>query len=277
MVAEFDHWSVEGHVWEFRRVQVATLKFEQYNRPIKLNWVKQIHKTFDAALCEPLTVNERTDGTLVCIDGQHRAKALVMTFGPAVAWPCVVHRGLSYEQEASLFVRLNDHRKPLKPLEKFWAAHDAGHPEAVDILRIVERSGFKLRTRNEGGKSSQGAISAISVLIKLFREYNPDALETVLQLIAEAFGTTQAPSAPVILALASFRKRYAGKYDEKRLQQTLQRMSLRKWEIDANEFRKHVGAASHEAAGYELVKAYNARLHKSHRLAPWLTAYSEPE
>jgi hypothetical protein len=148
---------------------------------------------FDEWAIGVLLLSRRPDGTLVILDGQHRAAALrqVGVPGNAKVVPAFVYEGLSQTQEAHLFVGHNTTRT-VSAWDKFKAFRTAGDPETVAIDRLVRSHGLQVAS-----SSRDGQIGAVSALRSIYRLGEPNgqildqtirSLYTAWQDISEAYG-----------------------------------------------------------------------------------------
>lgn len=152
---------------------------DRYQRPLS-RFVKTIVEDFDPTLLGVLIVSERPDGRYAVVDGQTRLAAL-RQLGHLNAL-CLVYVGLSPEQEASLFRRLQKGRRNITALESFRAAVFERDPAAVDIADIADRCGFVLEKSNVGN-----AIQAVKALEETYDRYGDEMVEYVLEVIAGAW------------------------------------------------------------------------------------------
>lgn len=146
---------------QYRRIDVTDLFIDpSYQREEKPQHVKKIADDWDEAQLGVLEVSEREDGYAV-FDGQHRLKA-AETRGEANL-PCLVHTGLTPQEEAELFRQLQDNRKALTPLDRFKARHFAEDPVAVGIFKLAEKHKYKVGT---GPKSIQSIVAFERVYLR---------------------------------------------------------------------------------------------------------------
>lgn len=255
-------------------LRMGDLVMDRYQRPVDLGLVRKISRSFRPELCNVLVVNRRLDGTLACIDGQHRGKGMIAGTGPDTRWPCQMHYGLTYEQEAALFVALNKERRPMSVVDAFHAAVEAREPEAMEIVAILERIGYGLRTANGTGRSERGQIQAIGAVVTVYRRYRPGMLELTLGTIHGAFGSKPAPNSGSILGCATFLSRYSDKYDAGRLLDVMRKLTMQRWEAEASDYKRVMGSGSGNGtgAGFVLTKYYNRGLGESKRLPEWTEA-----
>jgi hypothetical protein len=166
----------------YQKIPVGELFYGNYQRGLKLSWVKKIAKNFKEGLLGVLIVNER-DGKYYVIDGQHRLEALKVVGLKSIF--CQVHTGLTFQEEAELFIEYNKRRKGLQVTDMFKAALEANDYKAHDIKRIVENNGFKL---DFYCTKQNNIIIAISTLLHIYKNLKAEGLDRVLKLIRKTWG-----------------------------------------------------------------------------------------
>lgn len=152
-----------------------------------------------------LTVNFR-DGSWWCIDGQHRMEALRSCDFHDEKVQCWAYEGLSSEQEAEVFLKLNN-TLTVAALPKFRAAVHAGRPVESDIDRIVRS--VDLVVSND---KIPGAIGAVGTLGRVYHR-GPGVLARSLRIIRDAYGDGGL-EAPVIDGIGHLCARYNGDLNE---------------------------------------------------------------
>lgn len=185
-----------------RGVPVGELMVDPtYQRELDERRVDGIVDGFDPALLGTLEVSAR-NGRSAVFDGQHRLAALKRLRIDHVA--CVVHEGLSVEDEARLFVELQTRRKALTPLDRFRARLVAGESQARAINRIVEAAGYKVTSG--GGAAAIGAVTALDRVLAL--DETGAILESALDLLSVWKGEPKATDGALILGLGLFLKEF---------------------------------------------------------------------
>lgn len=197
-------------------VKISDLRLDYaVNRPLYEPKVKQIADNFDPAAIRTLTVSERRDGTFVVLDGQHRMAAmhsLGYNNGHLVA--CEVHVGLTQQEEAELFLKLNDARKPSYK-EAFDVRITARDPDALAVTEIVEECGLLLKP--EAGSNSERVVRSVAACEKVYRGFSrtddqrryPIILKQSLLTLKNAWGATSASlQGPLITGSGRFWLRY---------------------------------------------------------------------
>lgn len=176
---------------------------DRAQREFNESWARSILANFDPDKMQYPVVNHRA-GHYYIADGQHSVWANKMWLG---SWSdqkieCIVHEGLTEEQEAELFLSLNN-KRTVGPFEKFRAAVTAGRPDEVNIEAVVQAQGCKV-SRN---RSQPGAIAAVASLQKIYRDYGPVILGETVGLIRDCYGDA-GYEASILVGLASVLDRY---------------------------------------------------------------------
>lgn len=143
--------------------------------------VNQLSADFDLEQLGTPTVNLR-DGNWYIIDGQHRMEALKAIGYADQSVECWAYKGLSDVEEAEKFLKLND-TLTVAAFPKFKVAVQAGRAEECEIDRIVRS--VELRVSMD---RSQGAVSAVNTLRRVYRRGGAQCLARTLVIIREAYG-----------------------------------------------------------------------------------------
>lgn len=195
------------------RLQFVPLEKMRVNplaqRVMNPHWVNKLAISFDLEEMGNPTVNHR-DGWFNIIDGQHRVEALKIWLqdweGQQVE--CWTYEGLTDEQEAEKFLKLQDRLKAIA-FDEFRIAVSAGRANESDIDRIVHALGLAIsRTKN--------GIMATRTLKRVYSRGGPDVLERSLRIIRDAYGEAGFEAA-VIDGLSLFCQRYNGMAPEDRV------------------------------------------------------------
>jgi len=195
-------------------IRIADLRLDlAVQRPLYEPKVRQIVAEYDPAALRTLAVSARRNGTFVVLDGQHRLAALKqlgMANGHLVA--CEIYEGLTLQEEAELFLKLNDGRKP-SYREAFDVRLTARDPDALAVKDIIEECGFTVGHKNGAKDGSIAAIAKCEAVYKGFsnnsdRRY-PIILKQALFTLKGAWGaTSHAVQAPLIEGTGRFYLRY---------------------------------------------------------------------
>jgi hypothetical protein len=153
-----------------------------YQRDLRHDLIDKIAREYDVVKAGPILVSQRADGSLWCVDGQHRMIGAERAKETEV-FANVVH-GLTQEQEAALRLARNDRRAD-SIYEKFRTRLVMGDQTAHRIVEIVRQNNADV---NLVPNSTHG-INAVACLELL---YDVDGTGTwlgrVLRALREAFG-----------------------------------------------------------------------------------------
>lgn len=138
-----------------RRVQRARLDRKKVER-IKLK--------FNQRALGFLTVSRRIDGQMVVIDGWHRYVAVMELSDGEGLVPCVVFTGLTVEQEAKMFLDLNETNQAHQ-MDKFQVRQVANDPAAVRVGEWLKEYGWTLSR----GRTGPGYCSAVGTFDRVYR------------------------------------------------------------------------------------------------------------
>ena len=97
-----------------------------YQRPVEQKDVDKIIREWNGREITPVVVSFR-DGKFNVVDGQHHIEAMRQKAGGRdVIVPCIIHTGMTYEQEAELYARLDRDKKRLTLRQYTKAVVEAG-------------------------------------------------------------------------------------------------------------------------------------------------------
>lgn len=155
-------------------------------RPLNPKRVDEIASSLNPDAIGVLCVSHREDGSYSMIDGQHRLRSLeVAGFSDSLV-TCEVYEGLSISDEAAMF-RLRNNTAQVSYIDKFRVRNVEGDPDAVEIMDILNRNGWKLGMSAKDRQT--GYFSAISVFERIYHmNKNSKLAERVLIIVTEAWG-----------------------------------------------------------------------------------------
>jgi hypothetical protein len=174
---------------------------------------------FKPHLLATITASERTDGTVVVLDGAHRT-TLCRTVGYTKPLNVEVFVGATIAEEAQLFLGRNDN-KLVSAISKFQSRVTAGDPVACDIKSLCDEHGWTI-----GVDSLPGFLAAVDALERVYRNAGgvlPDGehhalTDRVLATITVAWEWDRKSSdASILLALAQLFGRVGASVDSKKL------------------------------------------------------------
>lgn len=209
---------------ELKYVSVNSLSYDDaYQRILMPGHVKDISRTFDPNAFQPITVNQREDGTLVVIDGQHRVEAVKENGDPTLTFVPAQVLYLSRDEEVELFYKINVTKKGLSPVDKFYPEVLQKHPDAMFIHEtLIEIGVLTIPSRAEGskkvGEKANNQIDCVATMKKVYRNCvmapneDPGAvLKKTLWLIADNWSNTKSNTQAIVVAgLSSFLNMYDG-------------------------------------------------------------------
>lgn len=167
---------------KLRWIPIAKMKVSTFGqRELNQARVDKLAAHFDLEQMGNPTVNLR-DGTYWIIDGQHRVEALRQLHFDDYDLQCWVYEGLSEEEEAAQFLKLND-TLIVDAYAKFKVGVNAGLPDETEINRIVAAAGCVV-TRDK----LPGAIRAVGTLRRVYERSGAETLTATLRVILAAFG-----------------------------------------------------------------------------------------
>lgn len=150
---------------EIVEIQAADLWVdEEIQRKLVKARVTRLAEEMDLDSLGVVTVNRRKSGRMSLVDGQHRHATLRRLGMLDWSLRCQVYDGLTRSEEAALFRRLNDTRKP-SAYDDFRAGLVAGDTECVEIRAAAHSVGLEIASYCGDGK-----ITCVSSLQRLYRK-----------------------------------------------------------------------------------------------------------
>ena len=168
--------------------------------------VDRIAAEFDPEQIGTPTLNLR-DGHWYIVDGQHRVQALIQMGWEDQQIQCWTYEGLTIEDEADMFLRLNDTLQ-VRAFAKFKVAVTAGRAEQVEIDQMVRTQGLVVSE-----EAVPGAVRAVATLERVYRRSDAKTLGRTLRIIRDAYGDPGL-EAPVIDGIGQLCARYNGELND---------------------------------------------------------------
>jgi hypothetical protein len=170
---------------KMKKLRPSEIKIDaRFQRELDEKRAKRMAKALDPKRLGHPVVSIRNDGTHVCLDGQHRVKAMLIA-GNDDPILCDAWDGLTLEEEAALFLLLQEERNPVRVFDKFKARIIAADPVALEIRTIVQSAGLRISK----AQSATG-IAAIQALESVHRRYaNLGRVLNVLKHWSDGDGT----------------------------------------------------------------------------------------
>lgn len=127
------------------KIKPSTINFdERYQRDKSAARVSVIARGLDMARIGTPDVSLRADGTYWCIDGQHRICGICEAGKGDEPILCVVHEGLTWREEAAIFLKLNGSRVAVNVWSKYKASLAAKDKTTCEIDKIVRSKGLQV-------------------------------------------------------------------------------------------------------------------------------------
>lgn len=175
-------------------------------RELNRGWADHIASDIDVEKLGVFVVN-KVGGVFWLIDGQHRREGLMAAGWGDQQVQCQVFENLTREQEAELFLGLND-RKSIPALQEYRIALTAGRERECAIDRIVRAERCAVTA-----DKIDGAIGAVGTLIRIFERSGGKVLGRTIGIVRDAYG---APGldAHVLDGIALLCARYNGDLED---------------------------------------------------------------
>lgn len=241
-----------------------------YQRAVESRWVRHLADNWDDNAVGLICVSLRADGLHYVIDGQHRhaaAQQLGLEYLPAEVW-----RNLSIPEEALMFLQRNEVR-PVRRVDKFLAAVEAGSPDQCEILKLVEAAGWQI-----SDESRDGNIRAVAALERIYgassdasKERRPEALRVTLEIVRHAWGLDQDGTSGFLLdGLGKVVIRYGEQLDIESLIRKLSKYNGGPLALvgRSKELRSFINTTVPNCVAEMIVEVYNTGL-RTTRLAAW--------
>lgn len=200
---------------KIQNIKATEIKFDRanYQRILEARY-KRIAKEWSWAIYNRPKLSQRTDGTYWAMDGQHTIMAAIEKFGEEVFLECEVFTGLSIEDEANFFFKLNTSSKKPTYNERLKARIASGDKEAIEYDKALKESGVKYHYSSSG---SNQRIVCHSALMTAFRKYDHNLFVEALKLAAEIWGGEyENYRADSLSGLFKFLDAYKGEIDTSR-------------------------------------------------------------
>lgn len=200
----------------FYPIRTEKLKLADYQRDINYAKVKSYVRNYDPDIFGVVLVSHRDDNYYV-IDGQHRVETAKALKIPSVL--CQVVEGLTYEEEAEKFYKMNTSRVPLNSNHKFHALVENKNKMAIDIINILNKYG--LTYSKNGASKADNCVVAVAALQTIYRRFGAKRLDEVMNIIKIIWnGERNSLQRAIIKGINTFMENYT--YEKKILIKVLE-------------------------------------------------------
>lgn len=163
----------------YKTILFKDINCAAYQREINYSRCQEIKKHFNPDVVGTLLVSHRADGSFVIIDGHHRMTAMQML--GIKGHLCQVLEGLSYEEEARLFVQFNTKRATVAAKPLLRARVEAKETAAVEMMRLVNKAGYSCDTVSPTRGVVQ--ISAVRALERAYKKLGDKSFVSMLNAL----------------------------------------------------------------------------------------------
>ena len=148
--------------------------------------INRIAGSWDWNLFQPLVVARRDDGRLFVVDGQHRLAAARLR-RDVMQLPCVIFASAAPAEEADVFVKLNQERRPLSAYALYNAALATGDEAAIALDTILRQTGWSFVGGADTKALQPGQLNIVGRVRRWHGRNGDKRLRTVLDVLARAF------------------------------------------------------------------------------------------
>lgn len=176
-----------------------------YQRLLSERWAAEIARDFNGFLMRPILCARRQDGSLWCIDGQHRLRAFCFYLGRGEEFiEADVYEGLSYADE-TLLCESFVHAKPAGVLDYLRLKYERNDPDAVALVAAVRSVGLDVAFE----KAGRGKVASAGALVAVYEAGGGEHLAETLNLLGDCFGDQPKVFVqPHVLGMHGFLVRY---------------------------------------------------------------------
>lgn len=252
-----------------KRLPIDKLRVDpRYQRAYKKARAEAIGRQWDDSLAGVITVSKRKDNQFYIIDGQHRVRgAEIAGIGHIDS---DIRTGLSLQEEAALFDRLNADRALVSALERFKARLLYRDPVAIEVASILAE--FDGTIAEKLGRSNTGdtGVRSISALERVYKAGGPELLRDILGIIKEAWGAIDYDTTNeyTLGGLRWFIQRHGEKMNVKRMTERLNVEGYGQIRRMAHASMQIFGGSGPQNFYRAMVEAYNKGLTPRNRLKP---------
>lgn len=183
----------------------------------------------------------RSNGALYCADGQQRIEGIKRSKNPPKLIPAVWFPVVGVDEEAAVFVQINEFRIALTALQKHKGKILAQDPATLAIERAVEEAGLTIGAASNGDAKT---LMAVSALYNIYGRIAEEGLYHTLVVCRDAWdGDSSAFSAQMLRSVAQVIEELNSNYDQQRLIRSLSRTSPSALNRKAEELRFTMGGS----------------------------------
>lgn len=159
----------------------------RYQRQPKNTLIQQIAQSpsweaFGVPVCF-----KRDNGMIYVADGQQRISGVLKSEKPPRLIPIVWFPMTDLADEAGVFVRINEYRKSLQPIEKHKGKIVAGDEAALAMERAVAQAGFTIDNNAGTGSAAARTIQAVAAVGDVYNRIGEEGVLQTLTCIRDSW------------------------------------------------------------------------------------------
>lgn len=196
---------------EYKKINSKYLFVDElYQRYLDTARVNKIVRKFDPNLVNPIKVSFR-DGKYWVIDGHHTLAALkARNKNNDLPVDCKVFYGMTWLDEANLFIQQNGISRAVKINDKLRAMMNSGDPDVTKMVKLAEKVGFIIDFK---GSKGDNKIIALSTLMRAYSALSNEEYVEYLSLIKDTWdGTSESLSREILQGAFIFYQTYKGTF-----------------------------------------------------------------
>ena len=185
----------------------------RYQRKVEKRIVNKLVREWNPVMLTPLVVSHR-EGRYYLIDGQHRVAAMRRIYGGDVKTDCVVHEGLTYQQEAELYIRFDSSIKRITKRQSVNAMLESRNDTRPQIIKeLLKQAGFHWALK--GRNPANYYINVTSTLFRVYDLLGPEGFRRLFTMLSGTWkGVPTSITARMISGTALFLKTYMEDLDD---------------------------------------------------------------
>lgn len=210
--------------YEYKKINSRDFVVDElYQRNLDKHRVARMVKNYNPYLVNAVKVSFR-DGKYFVFDGFHTVSMLkALHKGNDCMVECKVYYGLTWFDEAELFLAQNGESRTVQMNDKFKTRFNMGDTDVVHMVRECEKLGIRI---DFTGCAGDFRIVAITSLFRIYTSMAEKDFVDMLKILIEAYGGSKdSLTSEMLKGLAKFYTTYKGEFVRSRLVKQLQSTS----------------------------------------------------
>lgn len=248
------------------KVKCKTLLVDNsYQRTPEEHVLHKIEVNYDPRQVRKLYISQREDGSMYVIDGNHTRLAAMRVLGEDAMLEAEIYTGLTVEEEADMFVKLNSNSKKISFNDNLKARYKRNDKDVCDYIEALNSSLLDWSFARSGGKSDapRALFVGHSMGMKAFKRSGKDCFVRACNIAALA-EKQLAAQGKIIQALALLCSG-CNKFDDYRMSSVLKSSTMADIEGVAKTYGRAIASSNSNVLPYTLalVDLYNKGLRKN--------------